>query len=260
MTAMASPIVLGYGGSPHSKVALTWAERLACHLDRPLVVLVSVLDVMHVSGVSDELAGAQVVRDLEQLLDGSAAAVTVRTVATSPGPALVRETQHAHLTALGARTHGPLASMVRGSVSQHVTRHAHGPVVVVREPQAAHTQQVVIGADGSPGSHAALEFGFDHAHQLGSSVTVVHTHDHDKSSTEAPLRETVDALAGKYAGVAATVQVVTSPPAKALTEASQAAEIVVVGSRGRSPLAGLVLGSVSQSLLEHAQCPVAIVH
>lgn len=221
-------------------------------------VLVSVLDVTDVSNVSEELAGAHVVRELKQLLEDSTATTTVRTVAASPGQALVRETREAHLTVLGARTHGPLASMVRGSVNQHVTRHAQGPVVVVREPRGADTRGVVIGADGSASGRAALEFGFDHADQVGSPVTVVHARDHDK--TEATVRETVSLLAQRYPAVSTTVDVVSTPPAKALADASHAAEIVVVGSRGRSSLADLLLGSVSQSVLEHAQCPVAVVH
>lgn len=239
---------------------LAWAESLAIRLDRPLVVLVSVLDVADVSGVSGEMAGAQVVRELEELLDGSAARTTVRTIATSPGQALVRETKGAHLTVLGARTHGPLASMVRGSVSQYVTRHAQGPVVVVREPHSPDSRRVVIGADDSPTSRTALEFGFDHALQVGSSMAVVHANDHHASATEQAVREAVSILQHKYPDVPSTLEVVSAPSAQALADASHAAELVVIGSRGRSSLAGLLLGSVSQSVLEHAQCPVAIVH
>lgn len=260
MTASDGAIVLGYGGSEHSKIALTWAEDLASQLDRPLVVMVSVLDVVDVSGVSKELAGGQVVQELEQLLDRSTVTATVRTVATSPGQALVRETRDAHLTVLGARTHGPLASMVRGSVSQYVTRHAHGPVVVVRQPPTGHASRVVIGADDSAKSRAALEFGFDHAEQVGSAVTVVHARDHDSTSAEAGVRATVDELAQKHPGLSATVEIAASNPAQALADASRSADIVVVGSRGRSTLTSLLLGSVSQSVLEHSQCPVAIVH
>jgi nucleotide-binding universal stress UspA family protein len=51
----------------------------------------------------------------------------------------------------------------------------------------------------------------------------------------------------------------TGHPAQALVLAAENAELLVVRSRGRDGFASLLLGSVSMSVLNHAQCPVAIV-
>ena len=54
--------------------------------------------------------------------------------------------------------------------------------------------------------------------------------------------------------------VVKGQAAEALLQASAGADLLVVGSRGHRPLAGTLLGSVSQQCLHHAACPIAIVH
>jgi nucleotide-binding universal stress UspA family protein len=48
-------------------------------------------------------------------------------------------------------------------------------------------------------------------------------------------------------------------PAKALIERSKEADLVVVGSRGLGGFKGMLLGSVSQHLVAHAECPVVVV-
>ena len=64
----------------------------------------------------------------------------------------------------------------------------------------------------------------------------------------------------KYPRLTITAEVVAEHPAAALARASTTAQLLVVGSRGRGPLRGMLLGSVSQHLLRHSACSIAVVH
>ncbi|WP_265584010.1 universal stress protein [Streptomyces chromofuscus] len=63
----------------------------------------------------------------------------------------------------------------------------------------------------------------------------------------------------KYPQVEVRHTVVRGHPVRVLSDAAQWAVLLVVGSRGLGGFSGLLLGSVSQGLLHHAPCPVAVV-
>ena len=72
------------------------------------------------------------------------------------------------------------------------------------------------------------------------------------------LRQTVQHTVDDRALDVAT-EAVEGPAAQALIDASQHADLVVVGTRGHGGFAGMLLGSVSQHLAAHAACTVAVV-
>jgi nucleotide-binding universal stress UspA family protein len=79
---------------------------------------------------------------------------------------------------------------------------------------------------------------------------------------EQAVREELEACidaAGLDPAVQVRVHVVHRPPAKALIEAAEGADLVVVGARGRGGFTGLLLGSTSDQVVHHAPCPVTVV-
>lgn len=72
------------------------------------------------------------------------------------------------------------------------------------------------------------------------------------------VRELTEAL-GPDAAASVTSRVVHGNPTEILVRASEGAEALVVGSRGRGGFARALLGSVSRQVAQHADCPVAIV-
>lgn len=260
MSTPAGAVLLGYGGSEHSKIALAWADDLAVQLSRPLHVLVSALHVADVPGVPKEHLAGHVTAELEQLLATvQAPERSMATVLNPPGESLVRAAKQAHVTVLGARTQGPLRSMVNGSVSQYVTRHAPGPVVVIREPHTARTGRIVVGIDGSEHSAKALAVALQHAADTGGHVRALHVREERGDSTDAKVEQVVADAVQAAGGVQVETDHVRGSAADELATASREADLLVIGTRGRSPMSALLLGSVTQSVLQHSQCPVAVI-
>jgi nucleotide-binding universal stress UspA family protein len=72
-------------------------------------------------------------------------------------------------------------------------------------------------------------------------------------------RVTVEEAVGD-AHVEVTTDMIAGPAVPVLEELSTAAQMIVIGCRGRGTLARSVLGSISTGLAHHAHCPVAIIH
>jgi len=192
---------------------------------------------------------------------------------------LQAESVRAAVLVLGDRGAGGLARLTAGSVAVHVATHAECPVVVVREPgPAASDMPVVLGVDGSSAEtgetgEASVAFAFDAAARRQVPLVAVHAWrdlmidpgleaalDLDAVDEHEILAERLAGWAEKYPEVPVQSRVVRGRAARALVDASARAQLVVVGSRGRNGLAGILLGSVSRAVLLHAHCPVAVVH
>jgi len=133
--------------------------------------------------------------------------------------------------------------------------------------------RVVVGVDGSPQSRRALQWARTVAGCTGAAVeaVIVWTYpaaagwgmvgDWDpEDNARDVLAEALDAAYGGDRPPKLTSRVIQGPPAKSLLDASEGAQMLVVGSRGHGGFAGLLLGSVSAVCAEHAHVPVLVVH
>jgi nucleotide-binding universal stress UspA family protein len=127
---------------------------------------------------------------------------------------------------------------------------------------------VVVGIDGSPEAAGALRFAADHAVATSSGLLIVTATGEQVSAGNGSDRALVAARKVADEGREAicrthpqlgVVAVVEHGPAERALVAASAAAGLVVGTRGRGALRGMLLGSVSQAVIDGARCPVAVI-
>ncbi|MDX3239133.1 universal stress protein [Streptomyces sp. ME03-5709C] len=205
--------------------------------------------------------------------------VTHAVVTGEPLTVLEAQSRAAELVVVGSRGMGGFVGLVLGSTAVHLAAHGRCPVMVVRE-QAAAGGPVLLGVDGSPANAGAVDFAFAEAELRGAELLALHAWTPWRTPVPPPQdpampyasepgelarseeRLVAEAIAGRrerHPGVGVRTKAVRGGTREILIEESRTAQLLVVGARGRGGFTGLLLGSVSQALLHHAHCPVAVV-
>ncbi|MET8846802.1 universal stress protein [Amycolatopsis sp. NPDC004625] len=256
------PVLAGVDASEPSYAAVRWAAREAGRRDTTLRLVHACIFEGTRANEHDELLLEHIYRRLHRaaaIARDWAPGVRVQTAVRLGLAAdlLLEESADAALVVLGSHGLGGLRGALIGSVALRVAAEAPCPVVVVPGYQPARTGPVVAGIDRSESSEHALRFAFEEAAATRAPVLVVHA----GHGGDAELAARVAAWRRKYPDLDVRTRFAPErEPARALQRAAPDARLIVVGTRGRGPVAGGILGSTGNTLLAHAACPVAVVH
>ncbi|MEV6294946.1 universal stress protein [Streptomyces sp. NPDC051896] len=280
------PIVVGVDPDPVHRMALAWAADEAVRRRLPLRAV-------HVEGVPTRgyrrqevppsweewnealhKAGQQVLGQAVDFVAARHPQLQVDALLAEGDPVWVLREQSRDATAvvLGSR-HLSRKQEVFGSasVALPVMARTHCLLVVVPEPEHVTEEPAyfVVGVDGSEHSAAAVDVAFEEAALRGARLRALlvwepgplRVFDEHQPQQECRrlLSEIVAGRQARYPEVDLHHEVLIGHPVQVLTDASAHALGLVVGTRGRGGFTGMLLGSVSQGVLNHARCPVIAV-
>lgn len=243
------------------------------------------------SGIGDETEEEQDARHLKEAIERAEIALkrpdlTLEgfLVRGRPASAIVDEAgaMKADLVVLGSRGHGTIATMVLGSTASEVVDHAPCPVLVARSGTLG---TVALADDGSSSARGAesvvatwplfadREISVVAVAEVGVPVAagftpglydqVLGSYTRSVDQARQEVAEASQSVANRLsdAGLRATPVVLEGDPASEIVRyaTERRAGTIVMGTRGRTGLARLVLGSVARNVLVHAPCSVLIV-
>lgn len=282
-----SLIVVGIDPSPSGTAALEWAMREAMsvgaslHAVRAWTHSAYAVEAYIYTSADVEPQGS---KDAQLLADEQLALVAERVPGAdriqrsasalfgAASQVLIEQAKGSVMLVVGSRGHGALSRAVLGSVSSSVLHHATGPVTTVPEPRDSDgsAPRVIVGVDHSPAALAALAAAADQARRRGASLIPVYVHEPidmplggehapDLALLEGSERHKLNAAAQAAGGVDIRAEVLVGNPVVELLATARPQDLLVVGSRGRGGFAGLLLGSTSTQISQHAPCPVLVV-
>jgi len=182
----------------------------------------------------------------------------------------------AGLIAVGSRGTSRIKRALMGSVSDSVIRYAHCPVLVVRWEPLIFPARILVATDGSEEATLAAKTAaelahrtyselhlmsvanassFDDVHKAGSVENLRHRAQNVLDDQVNKIEQSGREVARKH------VRVSQRHPADAIVRVAEetGANLVVMGSRGLGGLRRALMGSVSDSVVRHAHCPVLVV-
>ncbi|MGN6326017.1 universal stress protein [Pseudolysinimonas sp.] len=265
-------IVIGVGG-PSTEKAVGWAIERAGRR-AAAIELVRGYDPLRTS----EKAEGDALEEVRDRIVRRVAETTVSTTlsAMATPDALVRAAARGDLLVVGSRRHRAIRSVLAGSVPLAVASRSSCATIIVPDDAVEHPGgPVVTGVSGDHTGDRAMLFAAREARDLDVELHAVHGWTASQASLEAGLvppslaedrarhRRILDLalvrIEDARPGVRVRAVLDQQPPAWAIADQAEQAQLVVLGSHRWGPLAGIVLGSTAREVLSLTSTPVGIV-
>ncbi|WP_193044800.1 universal stress protein [Mycolicibacterium baixiangningiae] len=284
-----TPVIVGIDGSDSALQAARWAGAVADVCGAPLHIVhampsigrnltetavaiqAAIMSYQHDSALIFLRAATDAVQQ-----DQPDLSITTEASETPVDEALIDASATARLIVLGGKDVTGAAALLLGSTTLRVVTNAACPVVAFRgDVVGVSDKPIVVGVDGTAAGDGVLATAFEFAKAMAvkliavrswttrapaGDVTIPFLIDWDalEAAEWSALTGQVDQWRQRYPEVDVEGVVETMSPGRALLRHAEDAQLVVVGSRGRNALTGLVLGSTSMNLLHHSQVPVMV--
>ncbi|MDF7663510.1 universal stress protein [Bifidobacterium sp. ESL0763] len=281
-------ILVGVDGSQASYKATWWAANYAKHAGLTLQIVCAYslpsyaavsFDSTYTSMGDDSAAHI----DAQEILSKAKAianeqGVNAQTliVTGDPSSVFVELSRNYNLIVIGNRGKGGLAERLLGTTSSSLPAYAYCPIIVVPytddDGKTMHLNNsigsVAVGIDASAWGLKALQIAADLSAARGAELDVIDAvaglqgvsdEDGVYDSYMEDLETQIAPVRKAHPDLKITKTIVPESAVSALTKASYDHDIVVVGSRGKGGFTGLLVGSTSQGLIQHAAGPVYVV-
>lgn len=183
------------------------------------------------------------------------------------------EKQECDLIVVGVRGHNVSETALMGSVTARVIGFGTTDVLVIPQQSTLDWQRIVLAVDGSQWSWSAAHRAFQFVESYEVRLTVVsvadvpsHLYGLSPGVAEEMVSEAREHLAeirqeADTRGIRAQYVVREGNPAEKLIDvvSSLEADLLIVGSHGRTGLKRLLMGSVTERVVQYSPCPVLVV-
>jgi len=276
-------LLVAVDGSDSGRNALRQAFRLARD-EKKWITVVAInpryegdLSLVGVSNIKEVLKGPgeKILAEARRMAEEEKATIKTRLEEGGVFEKIIEvaEEEKCDLIIMGRRGMTRLERALMGGVTARVIGHFRGRVLVVPRDTSLGWDNILVATDGSVYSEAAVEEAINYAQSYGGALkilSVVNVTDEFQAQAPGLVEKLVDRAKNNLedirdrasrAGVAAGIFVREGEPYKVITAlAGQLnADIIIMGSHGRTGLTRIFMGSVTSRVIGHAPCPVMVV-